>query len=275
VYDGLQAEWHLAVNRQHASGWVADLLHYLEEPGEQHAWKHQVAASVRQFAPVNVHQLARSWVMADLADWQVYEGQEPFRVSHPHLSRVLCACHTCFAVRLYDWTTWRPPSDRRSTDKPSVPRYFSVPLRPDLRTALARFRLSAHPLHVVLGRRTDGRYEARSCTLTEACRTILPVQDEEHVLFWCQYAAFCALRGSYEDLFDVCAPLPNSPQKVHVFMNQRDVIGVAKFVQWLQLLVSESMEVQFYRPVTDFSFFCFLPNGFQAMAEAQRSSVPL
>ena len=76
------------------------------------------------------------------------------------------------------------------TDKPAVPCYFTVPLRPDLRTALARFRLSAHPLRVVLGRRHDERYEARSCTLTAACRTILPVQDEEHVLFWCQYPVF-------------------------------------------------------------------------------------
>jgi hypothetical protein len=55
---------------------------------------------------------------------------------------------------------------------------------------------------------------------------------------------FCALTGFYEDLFDVCAPASAySPQKVHVFMNQRDVIGVAKFVQWLRHLVLDSLEV--------------------------------
>ena len=69
------------------------LLQYLEEPGEQHTWKHQFADNTRNFAPVNVNQFARLWVVADLADWQVYEGREPFYVSHPQLSRVLCT--TC------------------------------------------------------------------------------------------------------------------------------------------------------------------------------------
>ena len=243
VYNGLRAEWHLAVHCQHTSGWVAELLQYLEEPGEQHTWKHQFADSIRNFAPVNVNQFARLWVVADLADWRVYEGREPFYVSHPQLSRVLCTYHTCFAVRPYDWLTWRPPTDRRSTAKPSVPKYFTVPLRPDLRSALARFRLGAHPLRVALGRRIGERYEARSCTLTHACRTLQYIQDEEHVLFRCQHPTFCALRGFYEYLFDVCGSLPASSLKVHVFMNQRDVVEVAKFVQRLQLAVWDLMEV--------------------------------
>ena len=51
------------------------------------------------------------------------------------------------------------------------------------------------------------------------------------------------LRGFYEYLFDVCGPLPASPLKMHMFMNQRDVIEVAKFVQRLQLAVWDLMEV--------------------------------
>ena len=73
---------------------------------------------------MNANQFARLWVVADLADWRVYEGREPFYVSHPQLSRVLCTYYTCFAVRPYDWLTWLPPNDRRSTDKPSVPKYL-------------------------------------------------------------------------------------------------------------------------------------------------------
>jgi hypothetical protein len=44
-------------------------------------------------------------------------------------------------------------------------------------------------------------------------------------------------------LFDVCGSLPASPLKVHVFMNQCDVVEVAKFVQRLQLAVWDLMEV--------------------------------
>ena len=111
----------------------------------------------------------------------------------------------------------------------------------------------AHPLRVVLGRRVGERYEARSCTLTHACRTLQYIQDEEHVLFRCQHPTFCALRGFYEYLFDVrvssclaiksaCVEVKWLHEKakaekrlltVHVFMNRRGV----KFVQRLQLAV--------------------------------------
>ena len=69
VYNGLQAEWRLAVHQHHQSGWVADLLRYLAEPGDHNAWKHPFAACVRDFAPVNLSQFARQWVGADLAVW--------------------------------------------------------------------------------------------------------------------------------------------------------------------------------------------------------------
>jgi hypothetical protein len=51
---------------------------------------------------------------------------------------------------------------------------------------------------------------------------------------------FCDLRGFYEYLFDVRRPASNAMGTVHAFMNQRDVLEVAKFVQWLQLLILES-----------------------------------
>ena len=38
-------------------------------------------------------------------------------------------------------------------------------------------------------------------------------------------------------MFDVCRSLPALPLKVHVFMNQRDVVEVAQFVQRLKLAV--------------------------------------
>jgi hypothetical protein len=56
-------------------------------------------------------------------------------------------------------------------------------------------------------------------------------------------AAFCALWGLYEYLSDVCGSLPASPLKVRMFMNQRDVVEVAKFVQRLQLAAWDLMEV--------------------------------
>ena len=41
--------------------------------------------------------------------------------------------------------------EKEGTDRPPVPLYFTVSLLPDLRVALARFRLSAHNLKAQTG----------------------------------------------------------------------------------------------------------------------------
>ena len=113
-------------------GWVADVLRYLEEPGGRHAWRHSCASNVRLIQPVNITQFSKQWVLADLADWRVYDGHEPAGIMREDLNRVQCAYHTYFAVPPHDVCSWRVPSVRRTTDKPILPRYFTVPLRPDL-----------------------------------------------------------------------------------------------------------------------------------------------
>ena len=54
-------------------------------------------------------------------------------------TRIECAYHSYFAIPPYgDWLSWRDPRERRNTDKPPVPLYFTVSLQPDLRVVLAR-----------------------------------------------------------------------------------------------------------------------------------------
>ena len=240
VCRGLQADWHLAVHHNHQSGWVADLLRYLAEPGAHNAWKHQFADRIKSFAPIGLNQFTKQWVAADIAAWQVYDGREPFHLGNPQLSRVLCAYHTYFAVRPYSGLSWRDPRKARHTDKPAVPRYFYAPLRPEI--ALARFRLSAHPLRVVRGRYSGEDYYDRTCLLTDFCRHMLYVQDEWHVIFQCHHPAIRALQVHFEYLFDVCASTSDRTEKLQLFVNQPDVIEVAKSVRQLQTIVEHFME---------------------------------
>jgi hypothetical protein len=102
--------------------------------------------------------------------------------------------------------------------------------------ALARFRLSAHNLRVVRGRYAGEDYPARICALTgdENCFT---VEDEMHMVFECQHSALKALRVHFEELFAVKARGNTPAHGLHLFMNHRDVISVAKFVQKLQNLM--------------------------------------
>jgi hypothetical protein len=104
--------------------------------------------------------------------------------------------------------------------------------------ALARFfRLSAHNPRVVRGRYAGEDYYHRTCGLTgdEDCMT---VQDEQHMVLDCQHSTLCALVRAhfFEDLFTVPARGNTPAHSLHLFMNQRDVISVAKFVQQLQYL---------------------------------------
>ena len=70
--------------------------------------------------------------------------------------------------------------------------------------------------------------------LTDSCRHVLYVQDESHVIFQCCHPASCALQVHFECLFDVCASTSEHTEKLHLFVNQPDVIEVPKFVQQLQ-----------------------------------------
>ena len=237
VQQGFRADWHLAVHDHHQTSWVGDLLQYLEEPGEQNAWKRPFAESVRSFSAVSLAQFAKLWVVDDLADWRPYEEHEPAGIDPDRFSRVMCAYHTYFAVPPFaDWMSWRAPSDKRSTDKPPVPRYFIVSLRPDLRKALARFRLSAHNLRVVTGRYDRVDYFDRHCRLTQSADCQFP-QDEPHAVFHCPHPVLVDLRQQFGHLFDVSAPAEGTHQQLSLFMNQQEVVDVAKFVKRLQALI--------------------------------------
>ena len=66
------------------------------------------------------------------------------------------------------------------------------------------------------------------------------IQAEWHVLSCCP--AFHDSWVNFEYLYDVCGPICSSTEKVHMFINQRNVIEAAKFVQWLQNKVENLME---------------------------------
>ena len=62
---------------------MADLLGYLNEPGESNAWKHSFAEKIDK---VNVNHFAKLWVvitiisyhdMHGIAQWRYYQGHEP------------------------------------------------------------------------------------------------------------------------------------------------------------------------------------------------------
>ena len=73
----LKAEWRLAVEHHHPRGWMADLLRYLDEPGENNDRKRPFAEQIRNFYKVNVNHFTKLWVVHDIAQWQYCEGREP------------------------------------------------------------------------------------------------------------------------------------------------------------------------------------------------------
>ena len=72
-------------------------------------------------------------------------------------------------------------------------------------------------------------------------------QDEWHVIFQCCHPDIRALQAHFECLFDVCVLLKSyiylrTTEKLHLFVNQPDVVEVAKFVWQLQISVEHFME---------------------------------
>ena len=115
-------------------------------------------------------------------------------------------------------------------------------------------------------------YHARMCALTgdENCCT---VQDEMHMVFECQHSALSALQVHLEELFAVKARGITPAHSLQLFMNHRDVISVAKFVQ--QLLnyglsnggtCRKSPNLETF-PVWNFlfCFFGYSPMGFKTL----------
>ena len=75
---------------------------------------------------------------------------------------------------------------------------------------------------------------------------MLYVQDEWHVIFQCRHPDIRALQAHFEYLFDVCASTSEHTEKLHLFVNQPDVIEVAKFVRQLRIIVEHFMEAPTY-----------------------------
>ena len=84
---------------------------------------------------------------------------------------------------------------------------------------LLRFRMGAHSLPVVQGRRTVAPRAQRLCLLCDQCA----VGDERHMVFECP--ALQGVRDKYAALF------VDGASTMQQFMWQQDVIGVAHFVQ--------------------------------------------
>ena len=85
----------------------------------------------------------------------------------------------------------------------------------------------------------------------------LAVQDEVQ-LFGCQHHALCAATEHDEELFPVKACENTPAHSLHSFMDQPDVIYVAKFVQQLQKLMNSAMgaPVGTTSSLLLFGFFC-------------------
>jgi hypothetical protein len=113
-----------------------------------------------------------------------------------------------------------------------VPAYLSAPLRPDLRIALARFRLCASTLGVVQGRFQGIRYVDRKRGLTGGAACAAGIQDERHAAFSCEHGELCELRSRFSVLFQSLPP--EHPQAMRLFISQQNFAGVADFVLQLQ-----------------------------------------
>ena len=94
--------------------------------------------------------------------------------------------------------------------------------------------------------------------LTDFCRHMLYVQDEWHEIFQCHHPAICALQVHFEYLLDECASTSDRTEKLQLFVNQSDVIEVAKFVRQLQTIVEHFMEAPTYAYFFSCTVLCFL-----------------
>jgi hypothetical protein len=105
-------------------------------------------------------------------------------------------------------------------------------------------------LCVVRGRHAGEGFFHRVCRLAEADECQL-VQDEHHAAIACKHPAICGLRAHFEYVFDERAQSSaEALEELRLFIDQRDVVEVAKFVKQLQTLVDYLME-----QLTNFLFF--------------------
>ena len=218
----------------HRQAWVGQVLAALEADQSLQ----QFAEQIKGFRKVELTKACRTWTAREVRAWCAYNGVLPGDISDQsehRLSRVVSAYHNFFAVRPFSRDTWKDIKRHRGTDKPYVPAYLSAPLRPDLRIALARFRLCASTLGVVQGRLQGIRYADRKCGLTGGAACAAGVQDELHAIFNCEYGEIRELRSRFSVLFQFLPP--EHPQAMRLFINQQNFAGVADFVLQLQTII--------------------------------------
>ena len=102
-----------------------------------------------------------------------------------------------------------------------------------LYVALARFRLAAHGLAVVQGRRARPQvpYLLRMCPLEEESSPFCQeAQDEVHAVFRCQFVPVIELRQLFAGLL---ASVPQHSDDLRTFINQSNALAVASFISQL------------------------------------------
>ena len=118
-------------------------------------------------------------------------------------------------------------TSRHTTDKPPVPRYLCVRMSKPLYVALAQFRLSAHHLAMVQGRRAGVPYLLWGCPLETDDPLHHEVQDEARAVLRCQFEPVVQLRQRFSNLF---ACVPETSDDLQLFVNQSDFPAVALFI---------------------------------------------
>ena len=70
------------------------------------------------------------------------------------------------------------------------------------------------------------------------------VQEEVHALSNCKYGKSCGLKAQFEYLFDTCANVSCPIASLQRFVDQRDVVEVAKVTKRLMLEVPNNRLTQ-------------------------------
>ena len=142
--------------------------------------------------------------LLDAPALQARQGLDIWPRTSPSARATLCTYYTWFA---------RPQHLRRPGP------LLMQPLSAHCMRVLLRFRVGAHSLPVVQGRRTGAPRAQRLCLLCDQ----RAVGDERHMVFECP-----ALQGVWDKY---AALFVDGASTMQQFMWQQDVIGVAHFVQ--------------------------------------------
>ena len=136
--------------------------------------------------------------------------------------------HANKLVAYHNWVAGPLPELESLSTRVSLPKHLCRLLPRHVVSNVSRFRLRAHHLRVESVHWQPGSVVCDRCTCSD-------VQDEKHVLFYCQDARVCALRQKYASLFaHVFRPLQHFSSQPQPFLALHHRVENKDVVQFLE-----------------------------------------